>query len=195
MNIGILALQGGFAEHAASLSRLGVGNFLIRKKSDIDRPIDGLIIPGGESTVIRRLLLSNGLFDPIDLLIREGLPVFGTCAGLILLARKIEGEPGETFAAIPISVRRNGYGRQLGSYHTEAAFTKFGEIPMTFIRAPQIEDCPDEITILARVGGHIVAARYRNVLVTAFHPELTENLSVHTYFLSLIRGETTYRKL
>jgi 5'-phosphate synthase pdxT subunit len=116
MRIGVLALQGGFAEHIAALSKLGVAVFDIRKKSDLNGVINGLVIPGGESTVIRRLLLETGLFDPLNALIGEGLPVFGTCAGMILLAEQIEDDFTAGFGCMGITVRRNAYGRQLGRF-------------------------------------------------------------------------------
>lgn len=188
MRIGVLALQGGFAEHIAALGKLGVESFEIRKPADLSGSIDGLIIPGGESTVIGRLLRETGLFDPLKRLIDGGLPVFGTCAGMILLSDKIENDPHRYFGAIDISVKRNAYGRQLGSFHTTDTFRGIGEIPMTFIRAPYIETAGKDVSVLATVGGIHVAAEHGNVLVTAFHPELTDDLRVHRYFLDKIKG-------
>ncbi|MDP4109952.1 MAG: pyridoxal 5'-phosphate synthase glutaminase subunit PdxT [Bacillota bacterium] len=182
--IGVLALQGGFIEHVKALRKLGADNFEIRKQSDLDvKNLSGLILPGGESTVIGKLLHETGLFDPIDELIRKGVPVFGTCAGLILLAERIENDRSVYFGAINITAKRNAYGRQLGSFRTEGDFDGVGKIPMTFIRAPYIEETGDGVKILSRVKGRIVAARQKNVLVTAFHPELTNDLRVHEYFL------------
>jgi 5'-phosphate synthase pdxT subunit len=183
MRIGVLALQGGFAEHIAALLKLGVAGLEIRKPSDLDGGIDGLIIPGGESTVIGRLLRETGLFALLKARIDGGLPVFGTCAGMILLAKKIENEPAAHFAAIGITVKRNAFGRQLGSFRTTGAFRGIGEIPMTFIRAPYIESADDTVRILASVDGIKVAAESGNILVTAFHPELTDDLRVLSYFL------------
>ncbi len=189
MRIGILALQGGFAEHSSALDKLGIPCFEIRKKADLDDgKIDGLIMPGGESTVIGRLLRENGLFDPIKALINSGLPVFGTCAGMILLAKKIENDPNTYFNAIDITVKRNAFGRQLGSFHTTDDFKGVGEIPMTFIRAPYIEAAGENVALLSSVNGHAVAAVSGNILVTAFHPELTEDLRVLEYFLSMIKN-------
>lgn len=186
MTIGILALQGAFAEHAAALEKLGTAYREIRQLRDLDAPLDGLILPGGESTVMGKLLRELGLFQPLQDRIRDGLPVFGTCAGLILLASSVEGGK-PCFATMDISVKRNAYGRQLGSFYTEEEFKGLGRIPMTFIRAPYIAEAGEGAEILAETGGHIVAARQENQLVTAFHPELSEDLRVHRYFLEMIR--------
>jgi len=186
MRIGVLALQGGFAEHLAALKKLGVDGFEIRKKADLSGDIDGIIIPGGESTGIGRLLHETKLFEPIKALIDVGLSVFGTCAGMILLAEKIENDPAVYFGGIGIMVKRNAYGRQLGSFRTTGVFSDVGEIPMTFIRAPYIATAGDSVRILAAVDGIKVAAESENILVTAFHPELTDDLRVHQYFLDKV---------
>lgn len=185
MTVAILALQGAFAEHAATLDRLGVDHFEIRQPRDLERPFDGLILPGGESTVMGKLLRDLGLFQPLRDRIAAGLPVFGTCAGLILLAREVEGGV-PCFATMDIVVKRNAYGRQLGSFYTEAPCKGVGTVPMTFIRAPYIESVSGSAQVLATVDGNIVAAQQGNQLVTAFHPELSENLAVHSYFLQMI---------
>ena len=185
MRIGILALQGAFVEHAAMLDRLGVEHFEIRQRRDIGRSFDGLILPGGESTVMRKLLHDLDLFAPLQQQIREGLPVFGTCAGLILLAKEVEGGV-PCFATMDIAVKRNAYGRQLGSFYTEDYCEGVGTVPMTFIRAPYIESVSGSAQVLATVDGKIVAARQGNQLVTAFHPELSEDPAVHSCFLKLI---------
>lgn len=137
MTVGILALQGAFAEHAAVLDRLGVPHFEIRQKRDLEQPMDRLILPGGESTVMRKLLGELDLFEPLRQRIADGMPVFGTCAGLILLAKQVDGGT-PCFATMDISVKRNAYGRQLGSFRTTHTFGKLGTLPMTFIRAPYI---------------------------------------------------------
>ena len=182
MTIAILALQGAFAEHAATLDRLGVDHFEIRQPRDLERPFDGLILPGGESTVMGKLLRDLELFEPLRERIAAGLPVFGTCAGLILLAKEVEGGV-PCFGTMDIAVKRNAYGRQLGSFYTEAECKGVGTVPMTFIRAPYIESVWGGAEVLATVDGNIVAARQGNQLVTAFHPELSSDLSVHRYFL------------
>ena len=187
MRIAILALQGAFAEHAAMLDRLGADHFEIRQRRDLERSFDGLILPGGESTTMRKLLTDLDLLEPLHRRIQAGLPVFGTCAGLILLAKAVEGG-APCFATMDIAVKRNAYGRQLGSFYTEADCKGVGTIPMTFIRAPYIEAVFGDAESLAEVDGNIVAARQGNQLVTAFHPELNENEAVHRYFLDMAKG-------
>ncbi|MCI8332173.1 MAG: pyridoxal 5'-phosphate synthase glutaminase subunit PdxT [Clostridiales bacterium] len=186
MQIAVLALQGAFIEHEQMLAKIGVSSFEIRQRRDIERPFDGLIIPGGESTVQGKLLRELGLFAPLKEKIEAGLPVFGTCAGLLLLAEKIENDTRSHFATMQMTAVRNAYGRQLGSFYTEAEFKGIGIIPMTFIRAPYIAAVSGEAQVLAEAGGHIVAARQKNQLVTAFHPELNEDTSVHQYFAEMV---------
>lgn len=186
MNIGILAVQGAFIEHKNILNKLGIDSFEIRQKQDIIKSMDGIILPGGESTAMGKLLHDLELFEPIKQLINNGLPVFGTCAGLLLLAHKISNDDRIYFASMPIIARRNAYGRQLGSFNINAQFDLIGEIPMVFIRAPYIESVYNGAEALAKVDGKIVAAKYKNQLVTAFHPELTDNTAVHEYFIDMI---------
>ena len=176
MATGILALQGAFAEHAAMLDRLGEPHFEIRQARDLEKPLDRLIIPGGESTVMRRLLHDLALYDTLRERILEGMPVFGTCAGLILLAKQVDGGV-PCFATMDIAVKRNAYGRQLGSFFTNDSFEGLG--------TPYIESVSGSAKPLAVVGGKIVAARQDNQLVTAFHPELDENTAIHEYFLKM----------
>ena len=190
MKIGVLALQGAFAEHRKMLEKLGIESFEIRKKSDLsnavnNNDIDGLIIPGGESTVIGKLLYDLDLFDDIKNLILNGLPVFGTCAGLILLAKEIENDNRSYFRVMDIKIRRNAYGRQLESFFTKSEFKGIGVIPMTFIRAPYILDVGENVEILSKVNGNIVAAREKNILVTSYHPELNTDLNVHKFFIKI----------
>lgn len=186
MNIGILALQGAFIEHKKMLDKLGINSFEIRKLSDLDQKPDGLIIPGGESTVMGKLLHELGLFEPMRKLILDGLPVFGTCAGLVLLSKSILNDETSHFATMDIVCKRNAYGRQLGSFDTIGNFKGIGEIPMRFIRAPYIYSAGSDVDILAVVDDKIVAARQNNQLVTAFHPELTSDTSVHEYFAKMV---------
>ena len=188
MKIAVLALQGAFIEHEQMLERIGVSSVEIRQKRDLERHYDGLIIPGGESTVQGKLMRELGLFEPIKEQITEGLPVFGTCAGLLLLAKDIKNDDRRHFATMDIKAVRNAYGRQLGSFYTEAEFKGIGTVPMTFIRAPYVESVQGEAEVLAAVDGRIVAAREKNMLVTAFHPELNDDVSVHRYFLEMVRG-------
>ena len=186
MRIAVLALQGAFAEHRQKLAQLGVDSFEVRQLKDWDQPKDGLIIPGGESTTQAKLLNELGLMEPVKEAIAAGLPVYGTCAGLILLAKKIEGEPSQRIASMDITALRNAYGRQLGSFYIEAPMKGIeGNIPMTFIRAPYIKEVWGDAEVLAEVDGKIVAARQGNQLVTAFHPELNESLEIHKYFLGM----------
>ena len=192
MKIGVLALQGAFAEHIKMLEKLGIESFEIRKKSDLsnavnNNDVDGLIIPGGESTVIGKLLYDLDLFDNIKKLILKGLPVFGTCAGLILLAKEIENDNRTYLGAMDIKVRRNAYGRQLGSFFTESEFKGLGVIPMTFIRAPYISSVGKKVEILSEVDGNVVAAKENNILVTSYHPELNDNLKVHEFFIEMCK--------
>lgn len=186
-NIGILALQGAFAEHEKMLSGLGADCFEIRQKNDLQKACDGLILPGGESTVMGKLLRDLGLYQPLLERIGKGLPVFGTCAGLLLLAKDIDGGT-PCFKTMDIAAKRNAYGRQLGSFYTEEEFKTAGKIPMTFIRAPYIISVGKDVEIMAKADGKIVAARQKNQLVTAFHPELGNDDSVHQYFLQMCGG-------
>ena len=181
MRIAVLALQGAFAEHEQMLHRLGVDTFEVRQLADWQQPKDGLIIPGGESTTQSKLLRELGLFDPIRKDILAGLPVFGTCAGLILLSPM-------HLDTMAIDVQRNAYGRQLGSFHATAPVAGIGDdVPMTFIRAPYINQVlSPECEVLAQVDGHIVAARQGRQLVTAFHPELDDDTRIHELFLSTV---------
>lgn len=167
------------------LDRLGAEHFEIRQPADLRRPLDGLILPGGESTVMGKLLRDLELYQPLLERIRAGMPVFGTCAGLILLAAGVEGG-SPCFATMDIGVRRNAYGRQLGSFHTQEEFRGLGAVPMTFIRAPYIAWVGPKAAVLAETGGHIVAAQQENQLVTAFHPELCGDIRVHQYFMEMI---------
>ncbi|MDR1623463.1 MAG: pyridoxal 5'-phosphate synthase glutaminase subunit PdxT [Tannerellaceae bacterium] len=183
MRIGVLALQGGFAEHIRMLRSLQADTFEIRRREDALGRMDGLVLPGGESTAIGKLLKDLGLFGPLKERIRGGLPTFGTCAGMILLARRISGTDTAYFGAIDIEVKRNAFGRQLGSFFTEAPFKGIGTVPMTFIRAPYIERAAPEVEILSLADGHPVAARQRHVLATACHPELTADSRIHRYFI------------
>lgn len=182
--IAVLALQGAFIEHEKVLEKLGAESFEVRQLADWNQPKDGLIIPGGESTTQLKLLKDLKLLGPIREAIEDGLPVFGTCAGLILLAKSVEGEDFDRISTMDIEVRRNAYGRQLGSFATTEEFKGVGKVPMTFIRAPYIKEVHGNAETLAVVDGHIVAAREGNQLVTAFHPELNDDVRIHEYFLT-----------
>ena len=186
IKIGVLAVQGAFAEHRIALEKLGVETFEIRQLRDLEQDFDGLILPGGESTVQGKLLHDLGLFEPLRERIESGLPTLGTCAGLILLAEKLSNDGHTYFATTPVTVERNAYGRQLGSFYTEENFEGIGKIPMTFIRAPLIQRASQDVQILATVQNQIVAVRYKNQLAISFHPELNSDLRVHQYFVEEI---------
>ena len=183
--IGVLALQGAFIEHCQILRRLAVDCIELRKPADISQDLDGLILPGGESTVMGKLLNNLGMLIPIRKMISEGLPVFGTCAGMILLAQRLSEDSIPRPGTMDITVRRNAYGRQIGSFNTVGTFAE-KRVPMTFIRAPYIEEAGTDVQILSVENGHIVAAEQGNQLVTAFHPELTDDPTVHQHFLDMI---------
>lgn len=187
MKIGVLALQGAFAEHVATLERIGVTAVEIRQRSDLADGLAGVIIPGGESTVIGKLLVDLKMAEPLRAAIESGMPVFGTCAGVIVLAREVEGLARPHIPVLGVRVRRNAYGRQLESFSGNASFAG-EEIPMVFIRAPIIEKAlEDDVAVLARVEGAPVAVRQGNVLATSFHPELTASTTVHRYFADMAR--------
>lgn len=186
MGIGILALQGAFTEHEKMLAKLGADSYEIRQRADFTKEMSGLILPGGESTVMEKLMQELELKEPILQVIQSGIPVMGTCAGMILLAKTVIG--GENhLACMDITVERNAYGRQLGSFKTVSRFDGTGIIPMVFIRAPYVTNVGKEVKVLAKVGGKIVAAREKNMLACAFHPELTEDVTVHSHFLHMCR--------
>ena len=185
MTVGVLAVQGAFIEHEDMLRALGTDCFEIRQLRDLERPMDGIILPGGESTVIGKLLNDLGMMDKLRGMISDGLPVMGTCAGMILLAKHISNDDRCHIGTMPITVKRNAYGRQLGSFSCVDGFKGIGDIPMEFIRAPCIESYDDGVDVLAVHDGRIVAAQYGKQIATAFHPELTDDTRVHEYFLKL----------
>ena len=185
MNVGVLAVQGAFIEHEKKLLELGIEPIEIRQKKDLDQDFDGLILPGGESTVQGKLLKELDLFDDLRKRIANGLPVLGTCAGLILLANNLSNDEHTYFGTLPVTVRRNAYGRQLGSFNTTSEMKGLGPVEMTFIRAPFIESAEPEVEILAKVDEKIVAVRYKNQYGVAFHPELTDDTRIYKAFLSL----------
>lgn len=188
--IGVLALQGAFIEHIQVLQDLGAETVELRQAADLQQELTGLVLPGGESTVQGKLLHDLGMYDALREQIAAGLPVLATCAGMILLAEKLSNDEKVHFATMPITVRRNAYGRQLGSFRTHAAFGSLDAIPMTFIRAPYIEKVGEGVQVLAEVDGKIVAAQYGKQLALAFHPELdvAESTAVHEYFLGICEG-------
>ena len=184
MKIGVLAVQGAFIEHEQMIWKSGHDTVEIRQKKDLNG-IDGLILPGGESTVQGQLLKRLDMFDEIKSMITDGLPTLGTCAGLILLAQKIEQDTVVHLGTLPVTVKRNAYGRQLASFITTENITGIGEFQMTFIRAPYIVCANDDVDILATVDGKAVAAKWHNQIGLAFHPEMSDDTRIHEYFLTL----------
>jgi len=188
MRIGVLALQGSFAEHIQSFRRLDVSAPEVRLPEHLEG-LQGLVIPGGESTTIGRLLTEYQLLSPLSRMIAAGFPVWGTCAGMILLARRSTDLPHPLLTAIDITVERNGWGRQVDSYETEIDVPAFGSprFRAVFIRPPVVTNVGPGVDILARTdAGAVVAIRQANALATAFHPELTADLRFHTYFLRMV---------
>ena len=186
MKIGILAVQGAFAEHKSKLEKLGARCMELRKKEDLDGDFDGLVLPGGESTVQGKLLRELEMFEPLKEKIQTGMPVLATCAGVILLADHLSNDGHVYFGTMPVTVKRNAYGRQLGSFHTKAEFKDLGLVPMSFIRAPYVESVSDGVEVLSVVDDHIVGVRYGNQIAIAFHPELDSDRKIHQMFLDMI---------
>ena len=174
LKIGVLALQGAFEEHEQMLARLGVETFEVRKLADWQQPMDGLILPGGESTAMMKVMKDEALVEPIKKSIKEGLPVFGTCAGMILL-------DDQHLGCMDITVKRNAYGRQLGSFQTIYNIKGIGD--------PYIERYGDGVEVLSTLDGHVVAARQQNMLACSFHPELTQDTRIHQFWLDAINGK------
>ncbi len=185
--IGVLDLQGGVAEHLAHLRLIAGVEPVAVKYAQQFLSLDGLIIPGGESTTLRRLLDIFALKEEILQLAARSIPIWGTCAGLILLANKISGDNKPYLKLINIEVQRNGYGNQLASFFTTATAKIISELPLpfVFIRAPKIISWGTEVEVIAEVNGDLVAARQGHILVTSFHPELSSDLSFHKYFVSM----------
>ena len=183
--VGILALQGAFREHVAAVTRLGATAREVRQLKDIDG-IDALIIPGGESTTMGKLLNEWNMLEPLRQRILDGMPVYGSCAGLILLCREIENSDQPRLGVLDATVRRNAFGRQVDSFETDLNIPEIGAdpIPAVFIRAPVLTGVGAGVTVLAEVNGQAVAVRQNNILATSFHPELTPDTRMHSYFLS-----------
>ena len=187
MKVGVLALQGAFAAHATALRTLGAEPREVRTPSDLQE-VDALILPGGESTTMSMLLASVGLVEPLGERLADGMPALGTCAGMILLGAEIldgRADQARGFGAVDISVRRNAFGRQVDSFEAdlELADLPGGPFRAVFIRAPFVERVGTEVEVLATVAGHPVLCRQGAVTVTAFHPELSDDLRLHDHFL------------
>lgn len=186
MKIGILSLQGGVAEHMHHIKSLNQQSVEVKKEEDLEG-LAGIILPGGESTTIGKLLRDTKLLEPLREKVLKGLPVWGTCAGMILLAKSVENWKDTYLKVMNISVKRNAYGRQSDSFEAEELVEKVSanKIPLVFIRAPFITKLGEGVESIYELKGNVVAARENNMLVTSFHPELTDNLDFHRYFLSI----------
>jgi pyridoxal 5'-phosphate synthase pdxT subunit len=200
VTIGILALQGDVREHEAAFDELGVATCLVRRPAQLDG-VDGIVLPGGESTTLSMLLQSSGLFDPLAAALADGLPAFGTCAGLVLLSQRIlDGRPDQrSFGVLDCAVRRNGYGRQQFSFEASVAVAGEGSMPAVFIRAPVVVELGPGVDVLATLDagtdGHPdpVACRQGPVLATAFHPELTPDRRLHRLFAEMAEPGSSSR--
>mgnify|MGYP004519544605 FL=1 len=199
MRIAVLAVQGAFIEHEYMLEKLGASCIELRQKRDLEQDFQGIILPGGESTVQGKLLRELDMFDTLNDYISKDMPVFGTCAGLILLARKLANDSNTYFASLPVVVERNAYGRQLGSFSYMGKLNGAGnedkDFPLEFIRAPYIQSIGDGVEVLTEIdrkpkdktGRNIVGVTYKNQIGVAFHPELTDDTRCHEMFLNLCK--------
>ncbi|EYT63659.1 glutamine amidotransferase [Dietzia sp. UCD-THP] len=197
--IGVLALQGDVAEHLRHLETVGAEAVTVRRRSELDS-VDGLVLPGGESTAMSRLLDVYDMYAPVSTRIADGMPVYGSCAGMILLASLVlDTRPDATwFSAIDMTVRRNAFGRQVDSFEADLVIDALGPDPLrtVFIRAPWVESVGPDVDVLAGVRAsdgreHVVAVRQGNALATSFHPEVTDDVRVHRYFLDMVRAATS----
>ena len=190
MKIAVLAVQGAFIEHEKMLESLGAETIELRQKSDLEQDFDGIVLPGGESTVQGKLLKELDMYDVLKEKIEQGMPVLATCAGLILLAEELSNDDKRHFATLPVCVKRNAYGRQLGSFEATAKFDNSFDFTMTFIRAPYVEAIDDsaknDVHVLAEYDGKIVGVQYKNQIGLAFHPELDDDTRIHERFLEMI---------
>lgn len=202
MKIAVLAVQGAFAEHCKMFRQLDVPCVELRQPDDLKQSYDGVVLPGGESTVQGKLLRELDLYETLRCQIAEGLPVLATCAGLILLAARLSNDPKVHFGTLPVTVRRNAYGRQLGSFSAveniaccSVAGQETSDIrqyPMRFIRAPYIEEAAPSVQVMARIRQEIVMVRYQNQLAMSFHPELTQDSRIHELFIKMA-AEASYQ--
>ncbi len=194
MLIGVLGLQGAFLDHKKMLEYCGCETVIIKKKNQLDN-IDGLIIPGGESTTIAKLLINWGLFEKIKKLAEKGLPIFGTCAGMILLAKKVEDYNYKTLELMDITVKRNYYGRQIDSFEADLNISVLGDNTFKgiFIRAPHIKSIEPHVGIMAEYDNKIVMVRQGNFLSCSFHPELTNDDRIHCYFKKMVKDSFNYK--
>jgi 5'-phosphate synthase pdxT subunit len=191
--VGVLALQGDTREHLAALRECGAESTTVRRPSELDA-VDALVIPGGESTTMSHLLVDIDLLEPLRARLADGLPAYGACAGMILLASEIldagaDGRQALPLAAVDMTVRRNAFGRQVDSFEGDVAFAGLADpVRAVFIRAPWVERVGDDVQVLARAAGHVVAVRQGRVLATAFHPEMTGDRRIHRLFVDIVTG-------
>lgn len=190
--VGVLAIQGDVPEHLRALTAVGVDARPVRRPEELAE-VDALVIPGGESTTISRLAVDFGLLEPIRDRIKTGMPGYGSCAGMIMLAAEVlDGRPDQqTFGGIDMTVRRNAFGRQIDSFEAVTDIEGVGQLRTVFIRAPSVERVGTGVAVLGRAAGRIVAVRQGNLLATAFHPELTGDLRMHRRFVELVRAAAT----
>ena len=187
MRIGVLGLQGDFREHVETLRMMGVETLVVKLPEDLEL-IDGLIIPGGESTTMGRIMVEVGLKEPLREKIEEGMPVFGTCAGMILLSKRVEGYEQPLLEVLDVEIERNAYGRQVESFEVDIEIPELGDRPFRaiFIRAPKIKKLGEGVEVLAEYDGDPVLVRQGNILASSFHPELTQDTRVHEYFMRMV---------
>ena len=185
--VGVLAFQGDVREHLAALAAVGADAVEVRSLADL-ASADGLVVPGGESTVIGKLAARYGLLEPLRARVADGLPVLGTCAGMIFLAREVEGPPQDLLGVLDVRVRRNAFGRQVASFEAEVDVKGVdgGPVSGAFIRAPWVAEAAPEVEVLAELDGKVVAVRQGNLLATAFHPELTGEVRLHRWLVDLV---------
>jgi 5'-phosphate synthase pdxT subunit len=185
----VLALQGDFREHLRALTECGAGAVTVRRPEELAE-VDGLVIPGGESTTMSKLAVEFGMLEPVRGRIKTGMPAYGSCAGMIMLAGELlDGRPDQqTFGGIDMTVRRNAFGRQVDSFETDLELAGVGPARAVFIRAPWVERVGEGVRVLGRAAGRIVAVRQGNLLATAFHPELTGDLRMHRFFIDVVRA-------
>lgn len=189
MKVGIVAIQGDYEAHAQVLERLGVAHTFVRRPEDL-AGVSGVILPGGESTTHLKVMKEEGLFEALKKFARDGGAFFGTCAGAILLAREVHGPAQESLGLLDMTILRNGYGRQLASdVHSGTSKLAKGPLEMVFIRAPIIESVGKGVEVLAEDAGHAVLVQQGKILASTFHPELTNDTTVHAHFLKLANGK------
>jgi pyridoxal 5'-phosphate synthase pdxT subunit len=192
LTVGVLALQGDVREHLRALAECGVTARAVRRPEELAE-VDALVIPGGESTTMSKLAVEFGMLEPVRDRIKTGMPAYGSCAGMIMLASEVlDGRPDQqTFGGIEMTVRRNAFGRQVDSFEAETDIDGVGRLRTVFIRAPWVERVAQGVRVLGTAAGRIVAVRQGSLLATAFHPELTGDLRIHRYFVDVVVGQAS----